>query len=74
MALDYLLTHRKANACAGIFFPGVQALEDLENPAQMLRSDTDTVVADRKNPLAVSAPCLQCARARAVASGILWRC
>jgi hypothetical protein len=42
--LDGLLADGQAGAGAGIFAPGVEALEDLEDFVEIVRIDADAVV------------------------------
>ena len=50
VTLHDLLADGQADACAGILFSGVQALEDDKDALGILGIDADAVVADGKDP------------------------
>jgi hypothetical protein len=52
--LDDFLADRKPNPCAGVFRPGVQALEDLEDAVGIAGVDSDAVILDGKQPVRTS--------------------
>src|SRR5579885_1919020 len=52
--LDDLLADGQPDAGAGVFFAGMQALEDLEDPLVVPRIDPDPIVVDGKKPLSVA--------------------
>src|ERR1700722_1365629 len=51
VAFDNFLADCQANAGAGVFVPGVQPLEDDENPLEVLRPYADAVVLHRELPM-----------------------
>jgi hypothetical protein len=53
MALDDLFAHGQPDPCARIFVPGVQELEDHEEPVEMPRDYADAVVAHGEDPRSV---------------------
>src|SRR5206468_3389620 len=48
-----LLADRQSDAGAGVLLPGVEPLEDHEDPLRVLRLDPDSVVTHAEEPLAV---------------------
>src|SRR5438128_2303452 len=51
--LDDALADRQAHSGAGILLTGMQPLEDLKNPAEMLRVNANPIIAHRKDPFSV---------------------
>src|SRR5205085_4707836 len=50
LSFDDLLADRQADSAAGIFSPGMQALEDRKDHVRMLGINADAVVGHREHP------------------------
>jgi hypothetical protein len=54
MAFDDFLADGQTHARAGVLLAGMQALENDKNAVEVFRIDPDPVIADRKEPLAIT--------------------
>src|SRR5258708_22950002 len=53
MAFHDFLADRQPNSCPGIMFARVQPLKDPENTLEVLRVDTEAIIADAKDPASI---------------------